>query len=141
RRERSVELERELLGRDVLEDLREVPRVERDRRAVTLDCRLDLALVVADLGVRAHGHAGVTVRGDLELDDVRRGTRDESRDPDGLEELLAVDDGPRRVARWQDLLVIRELPVDEAADEIDALEVEQDLVACRGEDDVDRVVT
>ena len=40
----------------------------------------------------------------------------------------------------QDLLVVRELAVDQPADEVDALEVEQDLVLGRGEDDLDRVV-
>ena len=39
-----------------------------------------------------------------------------------------------------DLLVVRELAVDEPADEVDAVEVEQDLVAGRGQDDLDRVV-
>ena len=39
-----------------------------------------------------------------------------------------------------DLLVVRELAVDEPADEVDAVEVEQDLVAAAGEDDLDRVV-
>ena len=39
-----------------------------------------------------------------------------------------------------DLLVVRELAVDEPADEVDAVEVEEDLVARRGEHDLDRVV-
>ena len=39
-----------------------------------------------------------------------------------------------------DLLVVRELAVDEPADEVDAVEVEQDLVAAAGQDDLDRVV-
>ena len=39
-----------------------------------------------------------------------------------------------------DLLVVRVLAVDQAADEVDALEVEQDLVACAGQHDLDRVV-
>ena len=49
RRERPVELERELVGVQVLERFGEVARVEGDRRAVALDRRLDLALVVADV--------------------------------------------------------------------------------------------
>ena len=40
----------------------------------------------------------------------------------------------------QDLLVVRELAVDQAADQVDPLEVEEDLVAGRGEHDLDRVV-
>ena len=48
--------------------------------------------------------------------------------------------GPRRVALGHDLLVVRELAVDEAADQVDAVEVEQDLVAAAGQDDLDRVV-
>ena len=40
----------------------------------------------------------------------------------------------------QDLLVVGELAVDEPAHEVDALEVEQDLVAGLGEDELDRVV-
>ena len=65
---------------------------------------------------------------------------DERRRPDGAQQLLAIEDGPRRVRLRQDLLVVRELAVDEPADEVDALEVEQDLVAAAGEDDLDRVV-
>ena len=45
-----------------------------------------------------------------------------------------------RVRRRQDLLVVRELAVDEAADEVDALEVEDDLVLGRCQDDVDGIV-
>ena len=56
------------------------------------------------------------------------------------QELLAVEHGARRVARRQDLLVVRELAVDQPADEVDALEVEEDLVARLGEDELDRVV-
>ena len=59
---------------------------------------------------------------------------------DGLEQLVAVDHRPGRVALRQDLLVVRELAVDQAADEVDAVEVEQDLVAGRRQDDLDRVV-
>ena len=65
-----VELERELLRGHVLEDVGEVPRVERDRRPVALDRRLDLAHVVADLRVGAHRDPRFAVRGDLELHDV-----------------------------------------------------------------------
>ena len=54
-------------------------------------------------------------------------------------QLLAIEDGPRRVLLRDDLLVVRELAVDEPADEVDALEVEQDLVAAAGEDDLDGV--
>ena len=43
RRERPVELEGELVGGDVGQDVREVARVERDRRPVALDRGLDLA--------------------------------------------------------------------------------------------------
>ena len=39
-----------------------------------------------------------------------------------------------------DLLVVRELAVDQPADQVDAVEVEQDLVAPAGQDDLDRVV-
>ena len=39
-----------------------------------------------------------------------------------------------------DLLVVGELAVDEPAHEVDAIEVEQDLVAAAGQDDLDRVV-
>ena len=82
----------------------------------------------------------LAVAADLELHDVRRFVGDQRRRTDGPQELLAVEDRPGRVARRHDLLVVRELPVDEPADEVDALEVEQDLVARRGQDDVDRVV-
>ena len=77
---------------------------------------------------------------DLELDDVGRLVGDERRRPDGAQELLAIEDGARRVGLGHDLLVVRELPVDEPAHEVDALEVEQDLVAAGREDDLDRVV-
>ena len=60
--------------------------------------------------------------------------------PDGAQELLAIEDGARRVRLRQDGLVVRELAVDQPAHEVHALEVEQDLVAALGEDDVDRVV-
>ena len=83
---------------------------------------------------------GLAVAGDLELHDVGRLVGDERRRPDRPEELLAVEDGARRVGLRQDLLVVRELAVDQPADEVDALEVEQDLVAARGEHDLDRVV-
>ena len=39
-----------------------------------------------------------------------------------------------------DLLVVRELAVDQPADEVDPVEVEEDLVAAAGQDDLDRVV-
>ena len=60
-RERAVELERELVGVDVRQDVGEVARVERDRRAVALDRGLDLADVVADLGVGADRDPGLAV--------------------------------------------------------------------------------
>ncbi len=44
------------------------------------------------------------------------------------------------MARRQDLLVVRELAVDEARHEVDALEVEQDLVAGLGQHELDGVV-
>ena len=83
---------------------------------------------------------GLAVAADLELDDVRRLVGDERRRPDGPEQLLAVEDGAGRVRLRHDLLVVRELAVDEPADEVDALDVEQDLVAAGGEHDLDRVV-
>ncbi len=46
----------------------------------------------------------------------------------------------RRVARRQDLLVVRELAVDQARDEVDPVEVEQDLVAGLGEHELHGVV-
>ena len=139
-RQRAVELERELVGVDVGQDVGEVAGVERDRRAVALDRGLDLADVVADLGVGADRDPGLAVGRDLELDDVGRLVGDQRRRPDGAQELLAIEDGPRRVALRHDLLVVRELAVDQPADEVDAVEVEQDLVAAAGEDDLDRVV-
>ena len=42
--------------------------------------------------------------------------------------------------RRQHLLVVRELAVDQPAHEVDALEVEQDLVPGLGQHDLDRVV-
>ena len=83
---------------------------------------------------------GLAVRADLELHDVGRLVGDERGRPDRPEELLAIEDGARRVGLRQDRLVVRELAVDQPADEVDALEVEQDLVAGLGEHDVDRVV-
>ena len=35
---------------------------------------------------------------------------------------------------------MRELPVDQPADQVDPLQVEQDLIPCRRKDDIDRVV-
>ena len=96
--------------------------------------------VVADLGVGADRDAGLAVAADLELDDVGRLVGDERGRPDGPEQLLAIEHGPRGVGLGHDLLVVRELAVDQPADEVDALEVEQDLVAARGEHDLDRVV-
>ena len=52
--------------------------------------------------------------------------------PDGPQQLLALELGARGVALRQDLLVVGELAVDEPADEVDALEVEQHLVASPG---------
>ncbi len=77
---------------------------------------------------------------DLELDDVGRLVGDQRGRTDGTQELLAIEDGPRRVALRHDLLVVRELAVDEPADEVDPIEVEEDLVALAGEHDLDRVV-
>jgi hypothetical protein len=70
RRERALELEGELVGGDALEDVREVLRVEGDRRPVALDRRLDLADVVPDLRVGADRDPRLAVRRDLELHDV-----------------------------------------------------------------------
>ena len=138
RRERPVQLEGELVRVDVRQDVRQEAGVERDRRPVALDRRLDPADVVADLGVRADGDPAVAVEPDAELDDVRRLVGDQGRRPDGPEELLAIEDGPRRVARRQDRLVVRVLAVDQAGDEIDPVDVEQELVPRVGEDDRDR---
>ena len=52
----------------------------------------------------------------------------ERREPHGLEQLVAVHDDARRVGRRQHLLVVRELTVDEAADELGALHLEDHLV-------------
>ena len=131
RRERAVELQGELVRVDVGQDVRQVAGVERDRRAVALDRGLDVTDVVADLGVGADRDARLAVAADLELDDVGRLMGDEGRRADGPQELLAIEDGARRVGRWQDLLIVRELAVDQPADEVDPLEVEQDLVPGR----------
>ena len=61
-RERPVELEGELVRVDVRQDVLQVAGVEGDGRAVALDRRLDLADVVADLGVGADRDAGLAVR-------------------------------------------------------------------------------
>src|SRR5688572_2240499 len=71
RSEGPLELERELLRVHLLEHVREVLRVERDRGPVALHRGLDLADVVAHLGVGAHRDAGFAVRGDQQLHDVR----------------------------------------------------------------------
>ena len=97
--------------------------------------------MVADVGRGAHGHLRGAVGGHLELHDVGRGAGDVGRQPDGLEEVVAVELDARRVRRRQDLLVVGELPVDEAADEVDALDVEEDLVLLGREDHLDRVVS
>ena len=60
-RERAVELEGELLGIDVRQDVGEVARIEGDGRAVAFDRGLDLTDVVADLGVGADRDAGLGV--------------------------------------------------------------------------------
>ena len=96
--------------------------------------------MVADLGVGADRDPGLAVAADLELDDVGRLVGDEGGRADGPQELLAIEHGPGRVGLRQDLLVVRELAVDQPADEVDAVEVEQDLVAAAGQDDLDRVV-
>ncbi len=77
---------------------------------------------------------------DLELDDVRRLVGDERGRADGSQQLFAIEHGARRVAGRHDLLVVRELAVDQPADQVDPVEVEQDLVLAGGEDDLDRVV-
>ena len=137
-RERSVQLEGELVDVDVLEHVDQVAGVERDRRPIALDRRLDLALVVADLGRRGDHDTGFPVDADPELDDVRRRAGDERGQPDRLEQLLAIDDRAGRMTLRQDLLVVRELAVDEPAHEVDPLEMEQDLVLARRQDDIDR---
>ena len=139
-RERPVELERELVRVDVGQDVGQVAGVERDRRPVALDRGLDLADEVADLGVGADRDPRLALGADLELDDVGRLVGDEGRRPDRPQELLAIEDRPRRVGLGHDLLVVRELAVDEPADEVDPVEVEEDLVAAAGEDDLDRIV-
>ena len=99
RRERAVEFEGELVGVDVRQDVGEVAGVERDRRAVAFDRGLDLADVVADLGVGADRDPALAVAADLELDDVRRLVGDERGRSDRPQELLAIEDRPGRVAR------------------------------------------
>ena len=44
------------------------------------------------------------------------------------------------MGRRQDLLVVRELSVDQAADDVGAFDVEEDLALGAGEHDVDRIV-
>src|SRR5437762_7092966 len=70
RRQRALELEGELLGVHVRQDVGEVLGIEGDRGSIAFDLGLDLADVVAHLGVGSDGDAGVAVRADLELDDV-----------------------------------------------------------------------
>src|SRR3972149_8838725 len=62
RRERAVELERDLVDLDVLEDVAQVPRVERDGRPVAFHGRIDLSLVVADVGRRGGRHRRIAPR-------------------------------------------------------------------------------
>src|SRR3972149_6459653 len=137
---RAVERERDLVDLDVLEDVAQVPRVKRDGRPVAFHGRIDLSLVVPDVGRRGDRHRPIALGRDRQLHDVGRRARDDRGQADCLKQLGPLDHRPRRVARGQDLLVIGELPVDEARHDVDALKVEEHLVACRGEDHVDRVV-
>ena len=91
-------------------------------------CGLDLAVVVADSAAAPMVMPGLALRAELEPDDVGRLGAISADEAHRLEQLLAVDDGARRVGRRQHLLVVGELAVDQPADEVDALEVEEDLV-------------
>ena len=125
---------------DVRQDVDQVAGVEGDRRAVAFDLGLDVALVVADVRGGADGQPDLGVLADVELDDVGRRAGDQAGQPDGREQLVAVDRRLRGEALRQDLLVVGELAVDQPADQVDALEVEQDLVPAGRQDDVDRFV-
>src|SRR5688500_3093726 len=103
RREWPVELERELLGTDVGQHVRQVACVERDGGAVALHGRLHLAHVVAHLCVRADRDPAVAVAPDLELDDVGRLVGDERRGADGTKQLLAIQHGAGGMRLWHDL--------------------------------------
>ena len=96
-REGAVQVEGELVGRHVLEHVDQVSRIEGDRGAVALDAGLDPALVVADLGGGRDHDALLAVDADAHPDDVGRRARDEGRQSDRLEQLLAVEGCPGRV--------------------------------------------
>ena len=115
-------------------------RVEGDRRAVALDGCFDLTDVVADLCIGADRDAGIAIGADLELHDVGRLVGDQGGRTNCSEEFVTIDDGAGRVRRGHHRLVVRELTVDEAAHEIHALEMEEDLVARLGQDDLDGAV-
>ena len=82
----------------------------------------------------------VALAAHLELDDVGRRAGDQRRGTHGPQQLLAVELGTACVARRQHLLVVGELAVDQARDQVDAVQVEQDLVAGRGEDQLHGII-
>jgi hypothetical protein len=140
RRKRPVQLDRKLVSVHIRQDVEQVSSVESDGGAVALDLGFDFAFVVANVRGGADGQSDLGILADLKLDDVGRRAGDQAGQSDGRQQLVAIDRGPGREALRQDLLVVGELAVDESADQVDALDVEQDLISARRQDDVDRIV-
>jgi hypothetical protein len=89
-----VELERELLGVDVRQHVGQVAGVERDRRLVALDRRLDCPDVVADLGVGADSDARIAVAADLSLTMFADSWAINAAGRTARRKLLAIEDRP-----------------------------------------------
>src|SRR5213594_472951 len=141
RRERATELERDLRSRQARERVGNEPRVERDRRRLTLDGGVDLPGVVTNFGgVRRDDERRLVRWIHLEPQHVRCVAREVRRETGGLEQLFSLCQYPRRVARRDDLPVIRELPLDDPRDEISLVGVKDYLAPIRSHEDIDRAL-
>jgi hypothetical protein len=141
RSERTTELEGGLICAECAEDVDEIARVEGNRRRRALDGGVDGIGVVTHvrrMGGDRDARAVAVLTTQLDLHDVRAVTREDARPPRARQERLAIDDCARAVGSRDDRLVVRELSLDQPADEIDPLHVEQDLALVRRHGDLDR---
>src|SRR2546430_6913594 len=111
------------------------------RRHTRFDCDWSSDVCSSDLRGRADDERWLRVRIHLEAQHVGGVAREERSETRRLEQLLTVrDDARGRLAAGDDLPVVRELPLDDARDEVDLLGMKNDLAAVRRDENINGIV-